>query len=158
MKTKFLYLLIIVFAVSLTSCKKRKAEKGLIGTWDVTTGESWGFTTGTGEYVMGGETGIFYLDKSCDGYLTILNQFNEIKHDIQINKLNIHNHRNDALVRQTGWHIYTGQFDSKTEKAIDFELSDADDSQGEKITKESTVLKMKIDLKNENITLIMVRQ
>ena len=48
MKTKFLYLLIIVFSVSLISCKKRKAEKGLIGAWDVSSKEG---------------SGIFYLDK-----------------------------------------------------------------------------------------------
>jgi len=148
MKTKFLYLLIIVFAVSLTSCKKRKAEKGLIGTWDVTTGE----------YGMGGETGIFYLDKSCDGYLTILNQFNEIEHDIQINKLNITDHRNDAILWTGDWHVYQGQFDSDNEKGIYFQLWNAGGVQKEKITKESTALEMNISLKNENITLIMVRQ
>ncbi|MDC1189138.1 hypothetical protein N8089_05035 [Flavobacteriales bacterium] len=84
MKTKFLYLLIIVFSVSLTSCKKRKAEKGLIGAWDVSSKEG---------------SGIFYLDKKGNGYVTILNNStNELINDIQINDLDINSHMNNGWI------------------------------------------------------------
>ena len=62
MKTKFLYLLIIVFSVSLTSCKKRKAEKGLIGAWDVSSKEG---------------SGIFYLDKNVPKFYILSSNFLE---------------------------------------------------------------------------------
>ena len=78
--------------------------------------------------------------------------------DIQINKLNITDHRNDAILWTGDWHVYQGQFDSDNEKGIYFQLWNAGGVQKEKITKESTALEMNISLKNENITLIMVRQ
>ena len=84
MKTKFLYLLIIVFAVSLTSCKKQKAKKGLVGTWDITSEEG---------------SGIFHLGKKGKGYITILNNStNELINDIQINDLDINSHMNNGWI------------------------------------------------------------
>ena len=130
MKTKFLYLLIIVFAVSLTSCKKQKAKKGLVGTWDITSEEG---------------SGIFHLGKKGKGYITILNNStNELIHDIQINNLKVTSHIGGKHIIWGESHFYQGQFYTRNGNYAYFQLSGSGNGSDQKVDIESQELEMDI--------------
>ena len=151
MKTKFLYLLIIVFAVSLTSCKKRKAEKGLIGTWDVWVGNY----TRASEVPRPNEIkGLFNLDKKGDGYLTLWDKNSESVLDIEIRDLDITDHSSNWWKYLAPNHEYKGDFKTKNYESATFKLLGAGECpEGcDKVTKKSNLLSLSITLTKENDT------
>jgi len=133
MKTKFLYLLIIVFSISLTSCRKRKAENGLVGTWDITTET---------------ESGIFYLNNKGNGHITLINNSNgELIYDIQVNKLNVTSHMNNGYYIGDHWHTYQGEFYTEEGNYTYFTLRESrENDQIGKVSKESQDLEMDIQV------------